>query len=181
MLQLQQYEWLLKATLQLCQMTVKPNGDKGGLVVQQADVTRKTLGMLVGAFTGGHLVGLDETEPDEWPIEDDASVSFQIRIRLTDEDLAQTTQDLGELVTLRNGLVHHFIEQHDIATAAGCQSALDALQAADNLIDTHLVRLQEWATTLAQARQEAARVLASGPVIEMIVRDIDDADASRRH
>jgi hypothetical protein len=43
------------------------------------------------------------------------------------------------------------------------------------------MRLQEWATTLAQARQEAARVLASGPVIELIVRDIDDADASRRH
>lgn len=168
-LRLQQYERLLKAILQMCSVTITADGPSGGLAVQEADVRLKTLGMLVGAFTGDHLFALGEGEMDNVRVKDVPDFSVHLRLGMTAEAFERTKQDLAELVTLRNDLVHHFIEQHDIATVAGCQSALVALHAADERIGAHLVRLQAWATTLMQARQEAARALSSGPVLETLV------------
>ncbi|MEZ5754118.1 MAG: hypothetical protein R3D90_04875 [Paracoccaceae bacterium] len=169
MLRLQQYERLLKAILRMCHVTAISDRSSGGAVIRQADVTLKTLGMLVGAFTGGHLFVPGAGEQDDVPEKDATGFSFRMRIGLTAEELDRTKQDLAELVALRNDLVHHFIEQHDIATLAGCQSALAALQSADDRIGSHLMRLEEWARDVVQARDEFASILASGPVLESLV------------
>jgi hypothetical protein len=76
------------------------------------------------------------------------------------------------LVVLRNNLVHHFIDQHDLWSLDGCRGAQDALIAAYNSIDQHLEKLQEWAEVLQKARRQAAELFQSDGVHEFIVNGI---------
>ena len=73
-------------------------------------------------------VATPERDPDQ-PVD---VISFRMR-RATEPvcgGLRQTPDDLKDLVSLRNTLVHHFIDQHDLWTVDGCRAAQDALTTA---------------------------------------------------
>ena len=105
-----------------------------------ADNARKTLGNLVGDLIGSYVVTTEIGTPVEATTsspDDIISFGMRMHLHLSDADFARTENELKELALLRNDLVHHFIDQHDIGSLDGCRSARDALVAAYSRIDQH--------------------------------------------
>ena len=63
---------------------------------------------------------------------------------------------VADLVNLRNELVHHFLEKHDIWTEAGCQIADAYLDDGFKQIDAHYEELREWAKHNLAMREQMA-------------------------
>lgn len=155
MLRVQQYERLIKAM-------VAHYGVSGPILeVERAraariDATaRKTLGTLVGDLLGTFVVADKDGPVEDAPINSPENVNWftmQMSVGLSDTDFARAEHELGELVSLRNTLVHHFIEQHDMSSVDGCCRAQDALVTAYSRIDQNLAQLREWAEKLMKAQ-----------------------------
>src|SRR3546814_9944107 len=73
----------------------------------------------------------------------DLSAHFNLRMHLSlPRDAYETLKvDLREMVTLRNTLVHHFIDQYDLWAVDGCLRAQDALTRTYAEIDRHCDQL----------------------------------------
>jgi hypothetical protein len=174
MLRLQQYERLLKAIL-VSQDMSGPIHKFETLRAARADgIARKTLGKLVNGMLGSVLTSSEtdaapETgdDPGELP-----SVSFRMRMELPETDFAQTEVELRELVHLRNTLVHHFIEQHDLGSVEGCKEAQAALIAHCKRIDHCYARLREWAEDFDRLQQQVAEFHHSETFRRLIVHGI---------
>ena len=72
---------------------------------------------------------------------------------------------------LRNTLVHHFIDQHDLWTLDGC-AAQDELGSAYTRIDQHFEQLRGWAEHMDQARRLAAEFVQSDVFHDLVVNGI---------
>jgi len=138
-----------------------------------ADAAGKTLGTLVGALLGSYVTTDEAAEVSETGVSTDV-VSFSMRMHLfmSEEDYTRTENDLRELVLLRNNLVHHFIDQHDLWSLDGCCNANAALAAAYNRIDLHYEQLRSWAEHMDQARQLAAEFAQSEPFQDLVLNGI---------
>ena len=97
---------------------------------------------------------------------------MQMKLSLPDADFAQAEADLKELVLLRNNLVHHFIDQHDLWSLNGCLSAQNALIAAYDRIDQNYKRLREWAEDMDRMRQALSEVLKSEEFHDIFVNGV---------
>ncbi|MEK8052712.1 hypothetical protein AACH10_20850 [Ideonella sp. DXS22W] len=90
------------------------------------------------------------------------------------------TQDaVKELVTLRNELVHHFLDHFDLWSEEGCVQAQQHLTDAYGRIDGHLNQLAAWAKDMERARQYAASVDASeafGELMDSLFAQFDEVD-----
>jgi len=143
LLRLQQYERKIKAIMSHHEVS----GSASVRASRIAGTARKTLGSLVGDLLGSYVVTneigtfLEATTSSP---EDVPSVSMRMWVELSDADYARTKNELEEFVILRNNLVHHFIDQHDLGTLDGCRAAHDALASAYSRIDQHFEQLQEW-------------------------------------
>ncbi|MCM2479170.1 hypothetical protein G4L37_06890 [Serpentinimonas maccroryi] len=140
-----------------------------------ADTATKTLGTLVGFFVGSYVVTDEADNSDE--VEDKAPndvMSFRMRtsMSMSAEDYARTESDLKELVLLRNNLVHHFIDQHDLWSLDGCRGANDALLAAYSRIDEHFEQLRGWAEHMDQARRLTAEFVQSDAFHDLVANGI---------
>ncbi|NWG75313.1 MAG: hypothetical protein HXY24_12005 [Rubrivivax sp.] len=140
-----------------------------------ADTATKTLGTLVGYFVGSYVVTDEVDNSDE--VEDKAPndvMSFRMRtsMSMSAEDYARTEADLKELVLLRNNLVHHFIDQHDLWSLDGCRGANDALLAAYSRIDELFEQLRGWAEHMDQARRLTAEFVQSDAFHDLVANGI---------
>lgn len=181
MLRLQQYERSFKAMV--AGMAVEGPVEQFQAVQdrKRASMRTKTLGTLVGMFTGGHLTAASsdvEAEPD-----DDASsvgqsvdvawASTRFNLSMSPEHYTQTKDGLAELVALRNDLVHHFIERFDIFDENGCRAAVTHLDTCYEKIEGHFNRMKDWATTLAETQALASSFLQSKTFEDMFVHGIN--------
>lgn len=133
-----------------------------------AETQRKTLGSSVGDMMGSFLVpegqeGLREER------EDAPSVAFMQQIVFPAEDYARIEADHRELVTLRNTLVHHFLDQHDLRTADGCLVAQQTLTTALEQIHRAYDNLRRWTVEMEMARKTIAEHLASPEIRDFFV------------
>lgn len=112
---------------------------------------------------------------DYIPDQPEASIHVQLRTHFAIQPDAYEALkvELRELVTLRNTLVHHFIEQHDIGTVEGCLHAQESLRSAYNKIDRHFNQLMTFAGHMDEAKQEMARLVQTPEFREMIVNGIE--------
>lgn len=168
MVRLQQYERMLKTMV----ATMDTEGSPEELLAvrsrQEAAVSRKSLGTLVGLFTGGYLTeGQDETERATG---DGASASMapdapwfkmRLNIAMSPERLEDAKEALAELVAMRNDLVHHLIERFDISDEAGCLAATRHLEDCYQKIDGHLGQLKEWSDGQVKVQALAASFMQS--------------------
>ncbi len=175
MLQLQRYERLLKALVAHLEIAGPPQDLEAVRAARVEDVARKTLGTLVKEFLGSGLVnGLDGPAPEA---QDDrregaAFFRFQMQIGMREEDFAQTATELKDLVQLRNTLVHHFIDLHDLWSVAGCRDAQATLDEASDRISQCYGHLRDWAAEIDQTRQAAAKALQSDAYQNYFIRGI---------
>jgi hypothetical protein len=174
LLRLQQYERLMKAIVAHHDISGPAHSLEAIRVARIEDAATKTLGTLVGQLFGSYVV----TDGEE-AVEQDADlptdvISFRTRMQLclSAEDYATTQADLRELVSMRNSLVHHFIDRHDLWTVAGCLAAQDALTSAYARIDQHFEQLRGWAEHMDQARRLAAEFVQSDVFHDLVVNGI---------
>ncbi|MBW3776544.1 hypothetical protein GL272_06220 [Aeromonas veronii] len=149
LLQLQQFELMLKATLP----TLKVSGFSDELA---GNVERDR--QLLGGKTLGHLVGQwnQRTTPgDEQEIDDDALNSrayFSFSCGL--EDGEWMNEKLKQLLELRNELVHHFLSRFALNSEASCQEAISYLFTAANTIENNWDTLISLLTTFEKGKRE---------------------------
>ncbi|CAJ0885515.1 OST-HTH/LOTUS domain-containing protein [Cupriavidus gilardii] len=175
LLRLQQYEHLIKALVAHHEIAGPAHALESIRAERIADTAGKTLGTLVGQLLGSYVVTGDADTLDEIAARapsDTISFGMRMQLSMSADDYARTESDLKELVLLRNSLVHHFIDQHDLWSLEGCQGAHDALVAAYSRIDQHFEQLRGWAEHMDQVRRLTAEFVQSDAFHELVVNGI---------
>jgi hypothetical protein len=171
MLSLQGYELLIKAILAQHEIIGRVTSVDEARAARIYDLARKPLGSLVGQLLNSFLeVDGIQSRPRE--LDDDPPFALRMQLALSPDDFSRTVNDLRELVDLRNGLVHHFLEQHDLSSLVGCDGALDALSAASARIEQANGDLRTWAKDLERISQSAATLVGSPAMYDFIVRGV---------
>ena len=168
MLRLQQYERQIKVLVAHHEIS-GPSVDLQAIGDRRVQaVARKTLGQLVGELLGSFIIAGEPNEAAE-AVTDAPGFSYKMCVSLNEDDFARTESGLRELVELRNNLVHHFLDQHDITSPEGCRNASKAMIAAYDRIDHHLEQLRKWAQYMQSAREFMAEAMAPGTPPYMVV------------
>lgn len=165
-LRLQQYEILMKRLVAHQALSGYADELEENRVTRRAEVKNKTLGHLVGELTGSYLS--IEAKPQE-ETEDDVvdrdptrvHIETRYRLELTEDDYQSTKEGLAQLVTLRNDLVHHFIERFDLSNELGCQSAEAYLDEAYQTIDQQFRALRVWAESMDHAGKALVELMGT--------------------
>lgn len=170
MLQLQQYERLLKAMVAHSELSGPPERLQAIRDKKIACAHKKTLGTLVGMLAESYLKLpdlSDESEKSEVQSSDSSWFSFRYQMELPEERYTETKAALKELVDLRNELVHHFLQRFDLWRVDGCIAAESYLDESYETIDGHYLKLRDWAKSMDEARQLMASFMQT--------RDFEDA------
>lgn len=175
LLRLQQYERLIKSMVAHHKVSGPIPDLEQASAKQVDDTARKTLGTLVGDLVGSYVVA-DEVDPTEetttyFP-ENVNWFAMQMTLGLPEAEFTLVESELREMVLLRNNLVHHFIDQHDLWSSDGCRRAKDALVIAYKRIDQHFGQLREWAEGMEKMRQTLSEILQSEEFKDVLVNGI---------
>lgn len=174
LLRLQQYERLLKAMIAAQKLSGTPETLPHALDARKAEASDKTLGTLIGRLMGDYILKEGSELPDDTLDQPSDSIHFGFRMQLNlpAERHEAIKAELHELVTLRNSLVHHFIDLHDLWTMDGCLQAQDALNRSYTEIDRHFEQLVMFATHMDETRKAAAELMQSPQFRDMVVNGI---------
>ncbi len=175
LLRLQQYEKLIKAIVVHHEIAGSGslNSFESNRASREADTAMKTLGNLVGELIGSYVVTDSSTKmlPDD--PDSKATIGIRVQLEMSAEDYARTESELREVVLMRNNLVHHFIDQHDLWCLEGCRSAHDELLSASSRIDQCFEQLRGWAERMDQTRKLAAEFILSDAYREFVINGIE--------
>lgn len=173
-LRLQQCEQLLKSMLAFQKLSGTTETLPKSLDNRKAEISGKTMGMLVGHLTTECVLKEGSEFPDvpSRVHHDSSFVGLSIGLNISAESHAALQTDLHKLVHLRNTLVHHFIEQYDIRTVDGCLKAQDALSHSYTEIDRQFQQLRTFAADLAQGPQALVELVQSPEFHDLIVNGI---------
>lgn len=175
LLRLQQYEQLIKAIAAHHEIA-GPVPDLESIRAKRlADTADKTLGTLVGQILGSYIVDRnDNTAYQSTSIvpADTACFAMRMQLSMSAEDYGRTERSLKELVLLRNNLIHHFLDEHDLRNLGGRQKAHDALVDAFSRIDQEYIRLRGWAEEMESTRQRMVAFTQSDTFTDLVVNGI---------
>jgi hypothetical protein len=170
-LRLQAYELGLKAILSQHDVVVTAKGVK-----PDRRLKRRTLGALVRQLSGSLLttgVALEQADSeDKKGVAGGAGPGVRVRtqIELPEEEFVRLKSELEAFRRLRNDLIHHFRERHDLGSHEGCQSAEAALNAASARIERHIADLRTWVGDLQSARQALRDHLLHSDIVQEWVK-----------
>lgn len=165
LLRLQQYERLLKAVIADHELSGALGSWESNRARRISEASTRTLGALAQELFGGVIFAVESAGPDFIDgSEDELWIRTCVRIQLSEQEYATQRTEMKQLVELRNRLVHHFIDDHEIWTIAGCRAAEQALVEAYERIDVHVARLSRWASEMHQARKHMAELVQSDVV-----------------
>jgi hypothetical protein len=166
MFRIQQYEIQLKSLVARRELAGPPGELRDILAKNIAKTSSKTLGQLVGDLTKDYFQPI---EPDSDHVAEPPNPAeetwfrLKLSVALSPEGHAALCEQLAELVVLRNGLVHHFVESFDLMSVSGCDAADSYLDECYRKIDANLLALQSWAINADKARAEmAAHMITPG-------------------
>ncbi|WP_157665603.1 OST-HTH/LOTUS domain-containing protein [Marinobacter salarius] len=148
-LNLQKYELGMKGFLSVLEMEGTPETWQSNLHKRQSHYGSKTLGQLIGDFTGSHISSESgnesESEIDDSLLPTD-SVHFKTKYRIVagGDDYQTLLDDLTYLVETRNELVHHFLQRFPLDDQDSCLQAIDHLETVRKMLKSHMERLQSW-------------------------------------
>lgn len=173
--QLQQIELLLKSLV--THMSVQ--GSLQSLLSireeKTADTRMKTMGTLVSLLTGELFTPPTREEMTIDAYEDVSSTnwaSIKYTITMSDEEFEKTKLELVDLVEMRNGLVHHFIERFKLSLISECQKAITYLDECDVKISSQLLKLREWGLTMKDAQAATLAYMGTSQFENAILHSI---------
>lgn len=139
-----------------------------------ASFSKMTLGGLASELFNSVVVDARESVKEGLidATETRLSARVQYTIVMDAEKLAATQTAVHDMVQLRNGLVHHFIERFDLRSEDGCVNANEFLVAAFSAVDERVRELAGWAKAMDAARVHAAAVVSSPEFENLIVNGI---------
>jgi hypothetical protein len=178
LLRLQQYERLLKELLLSREAAGTVATSPARLAKRAGDLRTATLGTLVKELCGSYVVTGEAGPAEPVDVAKEAltaglpTFSFRLSIQMSEERVEQTRQALSELVALRNGLVHHLLEQFDLWSMEGCERAHDHLTAAYGRIEVRWYELSVWAKSSDQARAAMASFMQTERFQDCLVNGI---------
>lgn len=152
-LNLQKYELGMKGFLSLAVLGGNKETWKTNLLERKSHYSTKTLGQLIGDLTGSYLLSESEAEPklarNDQSIPEPTLPEFETKMSLiVGQDEYQTLlDDLAYLVTTRNELVHHFLQRFPLVDQNSCRQAIDHLETVQEMLKSHMERLQSWDQT----------------------------------
>lgn len=158
LLRLQGYERLVKAILSHHSLSGPAASLPEAQAARAADIGRQTLGTLAGQMMGSLIVA--DGPREQWkPSDSNPQVAFRMHIILPPEHFAKTEVELRDLVALRNRLVHHFLDEHELGSTGGCERARIALTESSAQIAQAAHNLRIWAQDLEQMRSRMVKLL----------------------
>ncbi|MCJ2184712.1 OST-HTH/LOTUS domain-containing protein [Novosphingobium sp. 1949] len=169
-LNMQTYETLIKSIIahhEISGSTLSVDTDS-----RTMNSRKKTLGTLVNEMLGSFLTAEETSRHSDAAFGqhgDGPSFHIKIGIAVSADDYNQIVRDLKDFVSLRNDLIHHFLERHDIASYDGCRVAEKALIEANHQIERHLDDLRTWGKDLDQAKLAMAELVQSAVVQDFLV------------
>jgi hypothetical protein len=175
LLHLQAYEGLMKAIVAHHDISGTAHSLGDTQAIRSADIGRKTLGTLgtlVNHLLGSFLTTEEKqmsSESQLQPLANGPTFGVRIQLWLSADDFERVENGLKELVLLRNNLVHHFLELHDLGSIDGCRAAEAALIEAAGRIRHHFDDLRQWAEDLDRTRLNAAEVVRSDMFQDFVV------------
>jgi len=168
LIRIQQYELLLKDMLAKREVSGFLGQEPLQLAESASAVATKTMGQLVGELTDKYFqpTPLESDQTQHGNSSDDEQhpagwASVRMSVSIPPDAHAQLTEELQELVDLRNDLVHHFVEGQDLVSEEGCIAADMYLQDCYAEIDRHLASLQGWTASSNEAKRSMAAFMAS--------------------
>jgi len=175
LIRIQQYETLLKSMLSTHRLGGVAHELKSLQAQNASRLANKTLGKLVETLFETYVV--NEKPPslvldDARLPADQIAFSFEYHLQMDEQRLVQVKTSIEELVSLRNDLVHHFIERFALWTNEGCSAALIDLHESYSRIDQHYLELREWALRMDQVRQMAESFVQSTAYQDYVVDGI---------
>lgn len=174
LLRLQQFERQIKAIVAHHEISGPADNLEAVRAARRQDSNGKTLGTLVGSLLGSVVTSDVSTLDKETnsPAEHGTWINMHSHMEFPEADFVRIKNELKEFVRLRNNLVHHFIEQHDLWSLDGCRGAHDALIEADNRTGKHIEKLQEWCEEMQKTQRAFAEFLQSDEGRELLVNGI---------
>ena len=174
LLRLQQYERLLKAMIAFQKLSGTSETLPQVLDARKVEASDKTLGTLIGRLMGDYILkeGCELSDEKYEQTEGSIHLDFRMQLKLLIERHQALKSELRELVTLRNTLVHHFIDLHDLWTIDGCLQAQDTLSRSYAEIDRHFEQLVTFAGHMDETRKAAADLMQSPQFRDMVVNGI---------
>lgn len=163
MLRLQQYELLMKRLLANREILAYLNPLETSLANRKRELSNKTLGQLVGELTQDYLFA----QAFDQSVDEAASLSeperpcihTRVQLEMTKQEYERTKDGLGQILSLRNELVHHFLERFDLAAVPTCHSAEAYLDSAYRIINEQYEVLVDWCRLHDEARKNLAAVM----------------------
>jgi hypothetical protein len=153
LLRIQQYEMMLKRLAAHIDLQ-GPVEEILNLQQKNAEgLQNKTLGQLVRILTDDYLFTTEDEGADAPSSGKGGWFRFRSRMLLSEESFLETKSALKELVSLRNMLVHHFIERFDIRSLHGCNQAQAFLEESLESIANHYFSLLDWAKLFDNIRE----------------------------
>lgn len=177
LIRLQQYERLLKALVADHEISGPARGLLDIQAARMEALSKKTLGHVVGVLTESVLTRQSTSSgtvaDDETP-SDVSEIQFRARfnIALPEERHQKTLAGLQALVDVRNELVHHFLEKHDIWTESGCVEAQAYLDACFEQVDERYMELHAWAKSSVESRKYMASLMQTTEFRDFLLHGI---------
>lgn len=169
-LRFQAFELLMKAIVAQHRVSGSNAQPKDALTRQVDDPQRRTMGLLVGDMMASYLVPEGrEGLADETDELSGSSFTILQQIVLPPDEFARIEAEHRDLVALRNSLVHHFLEEHDLRSEAGCHGACQVLVVALDRVTRAYNDLSGLALENAAARKAMAELLATPEMRDWIV------------
>ena len=168
LLRLQFNELLMKSMMARHQLSAPMTGIKEVQANRAAETGRKTMGSLVKEMIGSFIVP-EEPQGMLKDREDAHSIAWKFSIAIPTEEFAGIEAEHRDLLMLRNTLVHHFLEQHNLRTTDGCRAAQETLTNTLNRITRAYEELRCWAEDMGRSCQVIADHLASPDLQNFLV------------
>lgn len=179
MLRLQQYERLTKTILVDHELSGTVDTLQARRQARIDEFKTLTLGQLIKQMQASYLVpnaeGESRVAAEPPPELTQVWMSFRSSMQLDPATLATTVQAMQELVELRNGLVHHLLEQFSLWTLDGCAAASAHLDQSYDRIDRHMVELVAWAKTMEETTRCHAGFMQSDAFLDVLLSKDDSA------
>ncbi len=130
LIQIQVVECMLKRLLAVRSFGGAVDTLEKQLAARHLDYKTNTLGTLVKVLLLDFAlpVGKEPPPAEEDPNCDKPQFHFRMTMQFPEENLADISQSLGNLVAYRNNVVHHLLELHPLSTAESCHEAVDYLE-----------------------------------------------------
>ncbi|MBM2295000.1 exonuclease [Sulfitobacter pseudonitzschiae] len=167
-LRFQAYENLVKAVISEHRLSARMTDIEENRADRAAKTRQKTMGTLVSEMMDSFIVaeGNESLRDDQ---EDAPSIAYIFQLSFPTEEFARITAEHRDLVVLRNSLVHHFLENHDLWSVNGCLAAQQALTSALDQVAKSHEELRCWASDMMTARGALADLIRTPDIHDFFV------------